>query len=136
MEKKVEAAKGRLEKARESVVEEEGNLGKAEKDLAEAAEAHRAFREEDERRERARREEAQRAREPRCMELDGSEGEGELVEKEKEDEVTLEGGKKRKVLLKVRASRVHFVNELDMNGLHDFLKALSREKASMHAVSS
>ena len=127
LEKKVEAVKGRLDRAREKVVEEEGNLGKAEADLAEAVEAYRVLREEDERRERARREEAQRAREPRCMELDGSDGEEEVVEEEEEEEVTLEGGKKRKVLRKVRASRANAFSELDMVGLHDFLKGLSKE---------
>ena len=48
-------------------------------------------------------------------------------EEEEEDEVALEGGKKRKVLRKARASRTNFFNELDMKGLHDFLKKLSRE---------
>ena len=76
LEKKVEAARKRLVKARERVVEEEGNLGKAEEELAEVVEANRVFREEDERREWARREQAQRAREPRCMELDRVRGKG------------------------------------------------------------
>ena len=41
LEKKVEATKVRLVRGREKVVEEEGNLDKVEKDLAEAVEARR-----------------------------------------------------------------------------------------------
>ena len=102
--KKVEAAKGRLGKAREKVAEEEGNLARAERELEEATEAHRAFREEEARREKARKEEAQRAKEPRCMELDESEVEGEQDGEEEEEEVALEGRKKRKVVRRTRPS--------------------------------
>ena len=86
-----------------------------------------ALRREDERRERARREEAQRAREPRCMDLDESGGEGEVAEEEEEDEVTLEGGKKRKVVRKVRTLKGGIFNENEMESLHELLKNLSRE---------
>ena len=128
LERKVDAVKSRLEKAREKVVEEEGNLGKAEADLAEAVEAFRVLKEDDERRERARMEEAQRAKEPRCMELDESEAEGELDGEEEEEEVALEGGKKRKVVRRARPSRVNeILNEKDMAGLKNFLKRLSRD---------
>ena len=110
------------------MVEEEGNLGRAERDLEEAAEAHRVCREEDEKREKARREEAQRAREPRCMDLDESEGDVELVEGEEEEDVAQEGGKKRKVVRRVRSSRVDaLLRENDINALRNFLMNLSRE---------
>ena len=126
-ERKVEDRKGKLEKAREKVVEEERNLAAAEKELADAKGEFMALKQEDVRRERVRREEAQRDKEPRCMDLDESGREGEVVEEEEEDGVNLEGGKKRKVVRKARASRMNIFSEMEMDKLHEFLKKLSKE---------
>ena len=127
IDKRVEESKGKVEKAKAKVVGEEEVLVKVERELAEVEEFIRAHREADERRERVRIEEARRAREPRCMELNESGGEGEAEEEEEEDEVNLEGGKKRKVVRKVRASRTGIFNENQMDELHEFLKRLAKE---------
>ena len=120
-------ARGRLEKAKAKVLEEEEGLVKVEKELAEVEESIRAHREEDERKEKARREEARRAREPKCMEVEES-GEEEANEDDvEEEEVNLEGGKRRKVVRKVRPSKVEGVDELDMVGLLRALQKLSKE---------
>ena len=126
-EQRVEGRKERVSMARDKVVEEEGKLAEAETELEKVEEEYKALRRDIERKERIRREEAQRAREPRCMELDESGEEGEAEEEEEEDEVNLEGGKKRKVIRKVRASKASLFNESQMDDLHEVLRKLSEE---------
>ena len=87
----------------------------------------RVHREEDERKEKAWREEAQRAREPRCMDLDESGSEEEVEGDEEEEEVNLEGGKRRKVVRRGRLSKASGVEDLDLAGLIRTLQKLSKE---------
>ena len=108
-------------RAKARVAEEEGKLAEVEAELAGLLSKSGLFGKRMRRERKPESEEAARAREPRCMEVEGSEEE----EEDEEDQEKLEGGKRRKVVRKgmfFRAGR-----SLDMDRLIPLLESLSRE---------